>query len=176
MSDTISSNLYNGLQRLNRQIHRSKHRVIPPIEGINRGQIKLLFIISQNDGIIQRDLAEIMDIRPSSLTEMLISLEENLLITRKNNEKDRRVMHVYITTDGNDVIDGFNQANDNLSALLFTCLSLEEKEKMLEMVNKINTNLELMDSVSSVQCNEKKKHKHNCYKNKKHHRYCIEEE
>ena len=64
MSDTISNNLYNALQRLNRQMHRSRHRIMPPIEGLNRGQIRLLFLISKNDGIIQRDLAEMMDIRP----------------------------------------------------------------------------------------------------------------
>lgn len=38
MSDTISNNLYNALQRLNRQMHRSRHRIMPPIEGLNRGQ------------------------------------------------------------------------------------------------------------------------------------------
>jgi DNA-binding MarR family transcriptional regulator len=34
-------------------------------------QAHLLHLISQNDGANQRDLAEQMDVRPSSMTEML---------------------------------------------------------------------------------------------------------
>ena len=176
MSDTIFNNLFNALQSLNRQMHRHGHRMMPPKEGLHRGQIHLLLLISQNDGIIQRDLAERMDIRPSSLTEMLMNLEQNLLITRKQDEKDRRVIHVYLTEAGKTAIDGFVQANDKLSVSLFNCLTSEEIEKMLEMVNKINANLEAMDDADTVLGPEGKgfHHGHHCHN--KHHDHFGEDE
>lgn len=171
MSDTTSNNLYNALQRLNRQMHRSRHRIMPPIEGLNRGQIRLLFLISKNDGIIQRDLADMMDIRPSSLTEMLSNLEEHSFILRKSDEKDRRLMHVYLTDAGRNAIEGFNQVNDKLSASIFNCLTTEESEKMLEMVNKINENLEMTNGTDEAQHCEKNMHHHHCHGHKNHHKH-----
>lgn len=175
MSDTISNNLYNAMQRLNRQMHRSRHRIMPPIEGLNRGQIRLLFLISKNDGIIQRDLADMMDIRPSSLTEMLSNLEAHSFILRKSDEKDRRVMHVYLTDTGRNAIDGFNQVNDKLSASIFNCLTTEETEKMLDMINKINENLEMINGTDTFGDCEKNMYHHHCHGHKDHHKHLIED-
>ncbi|AKL96518.1 transcriptional regulator [Clostridium aceticum] len=171
MCNTISNNLYNALQRLNRQMHRHKHRMMPPREGLHRGQIHLLFHISKNDGVIQRDLAELMDMRPSSLTEMLTHLEQNSLIERRQNEKDRRVIHVYLTDAGKTAVSGFVQDNDNLAASLFNCLTTEEMEKMLEIVTKINTNLEGMDSGDIKERCGGRRHHHGHREHKKCHRF-----
>ncbi|MCM8711776.1 MarR family winged helix-turn-helix transcriptional regulator [Clostridium sp. SYSU_GA19001] len=160
MQDSIYNNLYNALQRLNRQMHRHRHRILPPREGIHRGQMHLLFVISQNDGVIQRDLAEIMDMRPSSITEMLVNLEKNSLIIRKQNEKDKRAIHVYLTDEGKAAVNGFIQANDKLSTSFFSCLTKEEAEKMLELVNKINANFNITDD-DTIKCYKEKMHHHN---------------
>jgi Transcriptional regulators len=149
--------------------------MMPPKEGLHRGQIHLLFLISKNDGVIQRDLAEMMDMRPSSLTEMLTNLEQNSLITRKQDEKDRRVIHVYLTDNGKSAIDGFIQANDELSNSFFSCLTTEEKEKMLEIVNKINTNIESMVDNASGERHECSDHEHGCHSYHKHHHKFDEE-
>jgi len=132
-------------------MRRSKHRAMPENKDIHRGQIHLLFVISQNNGVIQRDLADMIDMRPPSLTEKLANLEKHSLITRKQDEKDRRIMHVYLTDEGRSVIDGFVQANNKLSSCIFDCLTEEEIETMLVLVNKINTNLEAIDSKDIVE-------------------------
>jgi len=124
---------------------------MPENKDIHRGQIHLLFVISQNNGVIQRDLADMIDMRPPSLTEKLANLEKHSLITRKQDEKDRRIMHVYLTDEGRSVIDGFVQANNKLSSCIFDCLTEEEIETMLVLVNKINTNLEAIDSKDIVE-------------------------
>lgn len=148
MTDQISSELYDAVQKMNRYMHRSRHRSIKTKEGIHPGQIKLLSIISKNDGIIQRELAEILDLRPSSLTEMISNLERNSLITRKQDENDRRIMHVYLTEEGKNIIVNFKQAKDDLQDSIFKCLTIEEKEKMLEIVGKVNSSLESVDTLS----------------------------
>ena len=148
MNDKISTELYDALQKMNRYMHRSKHRSMKTKEGVHPGQMKLLSIISKNDGIIQRDLAEILDMRPSSLTEMVSNLEKNSLISRKQDENDRRVMHVYLTEEGKKIIENFKQAKDDLHDSVFNCLTLDEKEKMLEIVRKVNSSLESLDSSS----------------------------
>lgn len=161
MAEKISNELYDAVQKMNRYMHRSKHRGMKIKEGIHPGQMKLLSIISKNDGIIQRELAEILDMRPSSLTEMLSNLEKNSLITRKQDENDRRIMHVYIAEEGNSIIKDFKQAKDNLQDSIFNCLTLEEKEKMLEIVGKINSSLESLDNASEENIRVKGEFCHN---------------
>ena len=146
MPETVSNNLYHALQRLNRYMRRSKHLVMPQKEGIHRGHIHLLFLISKNSGVIQRDLAEMIDMRPSSLTEKLIGLEKHSLIKREQDKKDRRVMHVYLTDEGKSVVDGFARVDDKLLSYIFNSLTEKEAEIMLELVNKINANLETIDN------------------------------
>lgn len=176
MSNTISNNLFNALQRLNRQMHRQSHRMMPPKDGLHRGQIHLLHLISQNDGIIQRDLAERLDMRPSSLTEMLTGLEQNSYIVRKQDEKDKRIIHVYVAEAGKTAIDGFSQANDKLADSLFSCLTTEEMEKMIELVDRINTNLEVVDEGDPVECHEGKRFHHGHHGHNKHHGHWSEDE
>ncbi|WP_051115599.1 MarR family transcriptional regulator [Clostridium pasteurianum] len=45
-------------------------------------------LIFQNDGIIQKDLAREMDMRPSSMTEMLMRNEKHGFIVRRQDEKE----------------------------------------------------------------------------------------
>lgn len=170
MAEKISNELYDAVQKMNRYMHRSKHREMKTKEGIHPGQMKLLSIISKNDGIIQRELAEILDMRPSSLTEILSNLEKNSLITRKQDENDRRIMHVHLTEEGNSIIKDFKQAKDNLQDSIFNCLTLEEKEKMLEIVGKINSSLESLDNVSEENIRVKGECRHNGHEG--HHGKC----
>lgn len=72
---------------------------------------------------------------------------------------------------GRNAIDGFNQVNDKLSASIFNCLTTEESEKMLEMVNKINENLEMTNGTDEVGHCEKNMHHHHCHGHKDHHKH-----
>ncbi|QDR83434.1 MarR family winged helix-turn-helix transcriptional regulator [Sporomusa termitida] len=168
MADIRSNELYNALKRLNRQMYRYAHQAMPPKAGLHRGQIHLLFLISRNDGVIQRDLAEIMDIRPSSLTEMLVKLEQEAFVVRKQDEKDQRIMHIHLTEKGKAAVDGFTEANAKLTSAIFNCLPKAEIEKMLALVQKISDNLEKLDDPASGtgHASGRQPHGHHC-----HHRW-----
>lgn len=177
MSDKISSELYDALQKLNRYIHRTKHREVNLKDGIHRGQRKLLLLISENDGIIQRDLAEMLDMRPSSLTEVLSNLEKNSLIRREQDEKDRRVMHVYLSEEGKELLEEIRKINGRLPDSIFNCLTTEDKEKMLEIVNKVNNNLEDLDNLNGKDEYKDKNIKSGCLHHGygEHHKGCRRE-
>ena len=162
MAEKISNELYDAVQKLNRHMHRSRYRSIKTNEGMHRGRMKLLMLISKNNGIIQRDLAEILDMRPSSLTELVSNLEKNSLVRREKDENDGRVMHVFLTDEGKKIIDDFTQEKDSLPDYVFDCLSIDEKEKMLEIINKVNLNLESVDSTDKELEDKSKRLKDGC--------------
>ena len=53
---------------------------------------RLLACAAENPGISSRELCELLDIRPSSLSEMLSRAEAEGLLTRAVDEEDRRVV------------------------------------------------------------------------------------
>lgn len=149
METTTASQLYNALSRLGRQIHRMEHqeahRSLKGWFKMHRGQTRLLALISRNNGASQRDLAEELDVRPSSMTEMLLKLEAAGLITRKQDENDQRVMRIFLTEAGeNAVRETFGAALD-MAATLFGCLTAEEQSQMLMLTEKLNAALGGMD-------------------------------
>ncbi|MFT9077212.1 MarR family winged helix-turn-helix transcriptional regulator [Ethanoligenens sp.] len=146
--DTIK--LYTAIHRLGRQMHRCAHR-IGHAEGYYREQSRLLMLIAENDGVIQRDLAEEMDVRPSSMTEMLSKMEQLGLVERRQDEKDQRVMHIFLTEQGKNAAKASQNATEEMANTLFAGLADEDVGKMLELTEKLCAHLDAMDSAELAQ-------------------------
>ncbi len=142
MSKTNLNELYRTLHRLNRQMHRSYHREGHGRGGVYHGQANLLLLIHQNDGASQRDLAEQMDVRSSSMTEMLTKLEQNKLLVRKQDDKDQRVMRIYLTEEGKAAAEKIAESKDILAKSFFSALTEEEQEQLLILTKKLCASLE----------------------------------
>jgi DNA-binding MarR family transcriptional regulator len=149
MKTTTPNQLYNALSRLSRQIHRMEHRMahgdVLQRQKIHRGQTHLLLLISQNNGARQKDLAEQMDVRPSSMTEMLIKMEQAGLITRKQDEHDQRIMRIFLTEAGEKAAEQSTITTLDLTTTLFNCLTTEEQCQMLALIKKLGTSIEAID-------------------------------
>nr|WP_315024516.1 MarR family transcriptional regulator [uncultured Aminipila sp.] len=142
MLKTNSNNLYRALHRLNRQMHRSFHREGRGKGGIYHGQANLLLIILKNDGASQRDLAEQLDVRPSSMTEMLTKLEQSGMVLRKQDDKDQRVMRIYLTEEGKRAAEEIAESKDAFAESFFSALNEDEQEQLLILIEKLCASLE----------------------------------
>ena len=165
MLENLSNELHDSIQKLNRYMNRKMHKIFSENKGVDRGKIKLLKVIEKNNGIIQRDLAEILDMRPSSLTEMLVGLEKSYLIRREQDESDRRIMHVYIDEDGKKLLEELKKEHSKTHENLFDSLNEEEKKSLLELINKINRSFEEEEKNYDKKDN---KHVHGHYHRNKH--------
>lgn len=129
---------------MHRFSHRTEHK-----RGLFFGQSKLLQLIAKNEGIIQRDLAEQMDMRPSSMTEALGRLEQLNLILRTRDEKDQRTMHIYLTNKGKEIVEDTVKSEEEFmkkfTNIMFKEISEEEIEKMLEITSKLCKSLDTLD-------------------------------
>jgi DNA-binding MarR family transcriptional regulator len=122
--------------------HWMAHVDVSEGQKLHRGQIRLLSLISQNGGASQKDLAEEMDVRPSSMTEMLLRMEQAGLITRKQDEKDQRVMRIFLTGAGEKAAAQSSVTTHDLTTTMFNCLLPEEQTQMLVLVEKISASIE----------------------------------
>lgn len=169
MSNTKSNELYHALHRLNRQMHRISHREGHGKGGLYHGQANLLLIILQNDGASQRDLAEQLDVRPSSMTEMLSRLEQCGLIVRKQDEKDQRVMHIYLTEEGKKTAEKTAESKGAYVESIFRALTEEEQEQMLILTEKLCAGLEADEDFQTDEMRHEGHHHGPCGENGMHH-------
>ncbi len=139
MPQTAKS-LYQTMHRLIRLMHRRAHYRKRMQGGLYHGQASLLRLAAQKDGASQKDLAADMDVRPSSMTEMLTRLEMNGMVVRKQDKNDQRVMRIYITEEGRKLAEQMNAAADMDD--VFDILSNQEKSQLLAILEKLCVSLE----------------------------------
>lgn len=107
------------------------------------GQPKILYILRRQDGYVQKELAEICGIKPSTLTVLLSKMEKINLIKK---EKDivsggKRAFKIYLTDKGKDIANKVENIVEKMEERSFKGFSPDEKKQLLEMLGKISDNL-----------------------------------
>ncbi|MCD1024235.1 MarR family winged helix-turn-helix transcriptional regulator [Enterococcus sp. SMC-9] len=133
--------LFEEFQRLNRLMRRRlKHKTKK--EEFSFGQNRLLRILARHEGHSQKELAEMMHIRPASLSELLKKLSQKGYLIKKQNETDRRITNYFLTAEGKSYISSIQDEQKHLGQDLFATLSTVEKEQLHHILNKLTTRLE----------------------------------
>ncbi|HZL65308.1 MAG TPA: MarR family transcriptional regulator, partial [Thermoleophilia bacterium] len=68
--------------------------------GTHPGQAMCLRLLTVNDGISQRDLADVLNVARPTVTRMLQGMEKAGLIERRADEADQRLTRVFLTGAG----------------------------------------------------------------------------
>lgn len=102
-----------------------------------RARGRLLALLSEKDGVTQKSLAEAMFIRPPSLSELLFKMEEEGLIERRTNERDRREVLVFIAERGRRIAAMYSTDREKRTEAFFSALTQEEKEALSAILKKL---------------------------------------
>ncbi|MDF7806729.1 MarR family winged helix-turn-helix transcriptional regulator [Pontiellaceae bacterium B12219] len=86
--------------------------------GLHHGQGRILIHIQRASGITQADLARRMDVKPSTITNMLKPLEQQKLIKRKIDSKTNRALQVSLTPAGTAACSEIQAAWDRIETRL----------------------------------------------------------
>lgn len=106
------------------------------------GYGRILDVLSRMDGLSQREIAELLNIRPQSASEAIASMEGQGLVEKRANEQDKRSSLVYITQAGRQrQIDLRNEQIEN-ARRIFKPLTEHEKETLLGLLNKVASALQ----------------------------------
>lgn len=130
----------DSFQRLGRNIKRRASITMPDTQG--RAQGKTLRLIEEHDGIRANELAVLLDIRPSSLTQKLDKLEADGNIQRIRDRRDARVVRIYITEQGVEALEQRKRDREQIKQDFSDCLTEEEKKIFCELCDRLSNNLE----------------------------------
>lgn len=148
MEHTIAEKLFGQIRdctKLMLRLAHSEHRRFNPGDrrgGIGRGQGFVLRILAESDGLSQMELAEKMDIRPSSLGELVAKLVEGGYVERRPNENDRRIMNVYLTEKGREAEKAFVNPRQKAAEQWCAGLSDEEKTQLSGLLDRLMASMQ----------------------------------
>lgn len=103
---------------------------------------RLLTCAAENPGVSSRELCEILDLRPSSLSEILSRAESEGLLKRAVDENDRRIQRVTLAEKGEKLVEEMEAARIEDARKKTACLTDEEKMQYIAICNKLSEHIE----------------------------------
>lgn len=104
--------------------------------GLGKGQPPILKYLSLNDGCKQSEIAQKEHVTAATMTVMLQTMEKNGLIERKSDDKDLRIMRVYITDKGRKVQEKCDEAIENLEKEIYAGFTADEIQEFKRLLTK----------------------------------------
>jgi DNA-binding MarR family transcriptional regulator len=99
--DPLSAEVFSAFRR---SMHLSKQLLgrIMAEKGGHPGAAGVLRVLANNEGITQRDLAEMLQLSRPTVTTMLQRLEQHRLVERWDDEADQRLTRIRLTDAGRE--------------------------------------------------------------------------
>lgn len=127
------------------------------------GQGRILAMLKMRDGVSVRDLAYLLDLAPSTMSEFLVKLEKSELISRESVEGDKRINIIKLTDKGRAVEQRTESEEDGL----YDCFGENEQKEFGEYLDRLTESLknqlsyddEKMERKKSKVLNRQKKEK-----------------
>ena len=112
-------------------------RMVATIEresGVGGMKWFLLTVLGRRDGLSQGEFTQEYEMDPSRVTRTAQSLEADGLIRRERDPEDNRVMRMYLTEEGVEVLRKLPEINDELRRRVHSVLSQDEFEELRRML------------------------------------------
>lgn len=129
--------LFSKVIRLyHHQMHKSLHKI-----GLYKGQPFILFVLNDQDGITQKELAKKIKIEPASVSVIVRRMEKTGLVERRKDLKDLRIFRVYLTKKSRDILEKVEEEMRVVQQKCFQGFIPEEKLLLRRFFIQMSKNL-----------------------------------
>lgn len=108
---------------------------------MTRSQWWILAHLSRHDGMIQSDLANILDIGKAALGGLIDRLEVSKFIERRADDNDRRVKRIYLTSEGTHITTEMRTRSHEMSERILDGLDTTSRHALVDMLTLVKKNL-----------------------------------
>jgi len=109
--------------------------------GLTSSQWQALAYLSNNEGIHQGGLAEMLEIEPITLVRILDKLAERGLIERRQHPTDRRIWLLYMREEAHPLLAEMRGLGDVTRGEALEDVSALEREQLFQILSQMKTNL-----------------------------------
>ncbi|PAB60107.1 MarR family winged helix-turn-helix transcriptional regulator [Anaeromicrobium sediminis] len=136
-------------------IHRNSQSIInKKLEDyhIGSGQHDFLYVISNNEGISQKELSNLLNIGKGTTAKAVKNLLKSGYIKREKNMDDKRFYRLYLTDKGKEIVPTINLTFEEMIAIYGNGFSEEEYIHILNSLKKILKNMHNVKN--EINCDE----------------------
>ena len=108
---------------------------------MTRSQWWIMAHLSRHDGMIQSDLANVLDIGKAALGGLIDRLEASKFIERRADSNDRRVKRIYLTSKGTQIITEMRLRSHEMSERILEGLETDARHSLVDMLSLVKRNL-----------------------------------
>jgi DNA-binding MarR family transcriptional regulator len=119
--------------------------------GLTMTQLRVLFRLRAENGTSAGALAELLGVKPSTLTRIVDRLVQNQLIRREPDERDRRMVRHVLTDQGLRTVEELERFGRARMNLILEHLSAEQLDRLILALRDLNAAAEADDATTSVE-------------------------
>jgi MarR family transcriptional regulator, transcriptional regulator for hemolysin len=109
--------------------------------GITRAQWAVLVRVDRSEGLIQSELAEVLDLQPITLTRLLDKLCDSGLIERRPDPADRRAKRLFLTPAARPLLERLSALGEETMANTLAGVGDESVRGMISKLGLVKENL-----------------------------------
>ena len=110
------------------------------------GQPQVLAFVRQNPGCTQTEIAEHLGVSSASIAFSTKRLQKAGYLMKQVNHLNMRCNKLYVTHEGEEVLDRFKDVYDEMNLAMFEGFTDEELEQLRSFTERVNKNMEKMIS------------------------------
>lgn len=107
-------------------------------------QSRILILLLEAETMTQKELTNRLGIQPGSVSEVLGKLESSNLIMRTPSDTDHRTTNIHLTQTGIELAQIAAKRRKERHQQMFSSLSEDEKDTLIQLLEKINADWEQM--------------------------------
>ena len=112
--------------------------------GVTRSQWWVLAHLSRHDGMMQTELATLLDVGKVTLGGLIDRLEAGGWVERRPDPVDRRVKRVYLTGNAESLLKDMRGAESRLNAEILKDVTPTQRQQLVDLMGAIKANLSRM--------------------------------
>ncbi|MBB2183847.1 MarR family transcriptional regulator [Lachnospiraceae bacterium MD1] len=111
---------------------------------LTTGQPKVLYILLNNEGYLQKELAQRCHVEPATMTSLLNNMIKKGLIYKNivYVSGGKRAYAIYLTKDGYDMALKIKKIIEEVEEISYQDFNDKDKQLLMDLLNRIQTNLE----------------------------------
>jgi DNA-binding MarR family transcriptional regulator len=109
--------------------------------GMTRAQWGALLRLERQEGMMQAELAESLEVQPISLARLIDRLCDQKLVERRPHPHDRRAYRLYLTAKGRATLQRFEPLGRRVSGDVLATFSTAEINALLNQLLRIKSNI-----------------------------------
>lgn len=113
--------------------------------GLTQAQWQTLAYLARNEGLKQAQLADILEIRPITLTRLIDRLQTAGLVERRPDPDDRRAQRLFLTESAQPLIGKMLGVAAQVREKAMTGLPPERREQLIDTLAAMKANLGRVD-------------------------------